>query len=171
MAPFGVLTAGPLLGLQQFAKEHIAGLCTWIALTCPITSHTHTLGLCFVTDHFLQCGRLALWAGQMFSRLRTPPFLAHSVSSLLPSFLEDLLRGNLSFRHFFKPKLNVTASRMVARDGDEPFVVCGVLKGLFLHYGFLKCTLVSSLYVFLTRKWTLVNQNILLGRVKILVIK
>lgn len=147
-----MLTAGPRL-LFPLLAPWLATICQrahcWaLYLNSLDLSHhlPNTLGLCFVTDHFLQCGRLALWAGQMFSRLRTLPFLARSVSSLLPSFVEDLLRGNLSFSHFFKPKLNVTTSRMVARDGDEPFVVCRVLKGIFLHYGFLKCTLVVFTY-------------------------
>lgn len=67
----------------------------------------------------------------MFSRLRTLQFLTHSVSSLLLYFIEDLLRGNLSFDHFFKPKLNITVRWMVARNGDKSFVVCGFLEELF----------------------------------------
>lgn len=45
----------------------------------------------FVTSHFLQRGGLQFGARQMFSRLRTLQFLTHSVSSLPPGSIEDLL--------------------------------------------------------------------------------
>lgn len=53
----------------------------------------------------------------------------------------------------------------MARDGHKSSVVYGILEELFQCYRFLKCTLVSSLAVFSTKKQILVAQNILLNYV------
>lgn len=97
-APRGVFIPGLLL-LYFLLSPCLTAVCQrarcpGLCLNSPDLSHnltnTHP-GFCFVTNHFLQCGGLQFRARQMFSRLQTLQFLTHSVSSLLPYFIEDLL--------------------------------------------------------------------------------